>query len=94
MKMKVAYNACYGGFGLSDKACKVLSEIKGKEVGSYDFNGDDRSDPDLIKVIEDLGKEANGMCADLQIQEIPDGAEFEIDEYDGSESVEPPRKSW
>lgn len=91
---KVAYNACFGGFGLSDKACKILTELKGKPVGCYDFYGDDRADPDLIKVIEDLGAEANGMCADLQIEEIPDNAEFEIDEYDGNESVVPPRQSW
>ena len=93
--MKVAYNACFGGFGLSDEACELLSKAKGKKVDIYDFSGDEfRSDPDLIKVIEDLGDKANGMCADLQIEDIPDGASFEIDEYDGSESVVPPRQSW
>jgi hypothetical protein len=91
---KVAYNASFGGFGLSEKACEVLTKIKGKPVSPYDFNGYDRADPDLIKVIEDLGDEANGSFADLQIKEIPDGASFEIDEYDGNESVEPPRQSW
>ncbi len=49
---------------------------------------------DLIRVVEELGDEADGMYADLSIAEIPDGAEFKIDEYDGSESVEPPRQSW
>lgn len=65
--------------------------------GSYycpDFYDDARSDPDLISVIEMLGDEADGMCADLCIAEIPDGASYEITEYDGNESVEPPRMSW
>ena len=49
---------------------------------------------DLIAVIEELGDVANGFCAKLAIQEIPDGAEYEITEYDGFEGVEPPRQSW
>lgn len=53
-----------------------------------------RSDPDLIEVIESLGDKANGECAKLYIKEIPDGAQFEITEYDGIEDVVPPRQSW
>tara|TARA_R110000868_G_scaffold162439_1_gene393706 strand:+ start:40480 stop:40761 length:282 start_codon:yes stop_codon:yes gene_type:complete len=93
--MKVAYNACFGGFTLSNLACEKLTEIKGRVVGCYDFNDDKcRTDKDLINVIESLGDKASGSCANLQIKEIPCGAEFEIDEYGGSESVVPPRQSW
>ena len=59
-----------------------------------DFSGESRSDPDLIAVIEEMGDKAGGRCANLQIHEIPDGASFEIDQYDGNESVVPPRQSW
>ena len=141
--MKVAYNTCYGGFGLSNIALTEFAKKKGidltwyKQTGyrhegneSYkrlsgvpssgiissfpltkdcgtvitelpndvfyypDFHDDNRCDPDLIEVIERLGKKANGYLGSLAIKEIPDGASFEITEYDGWEDVVPPRQSW
>jgi len=54
----------------------------------------DRTDADLIRVIRELGEEANGHCAELEIIEIPDGIEYNIDEYDGVESVHEVHRSW
>lgn len=108
---KVAYNACFGGFGLSDDALEALLDRKGiawdksegsGSMGSHykrkdadDDSGyllcynltEDRTDPDLIAVIEALGDKANGMCAKLRIEELPEGAQYRIDEYDGNETV-------
>ena len=53
-----------------------------------------RTDKDLIKVVETLGSKANGQCAELQIIEIPDGIEWEIDEYDGNETIDEVHRSW
>jgi hypothetical protein len=53
-----------------------------------------RDDPILIQVVKELGKEANGSCAELEIVEIPDGINWEIDEYDGMERVEEAHRSW
>lgn len=143
--MKVAYNACFGGFGLSPLATTEYAKKKGIELTwykrvaySFDKGGVDeykriedvskesdfgvcaskrdlgattekipnedyyydgysdegRSDPDLIEVIERLGKAADGECASLSIVDIPNGASFEIDEYDGNETVVPPRQTW
>ena len=107
--MKVAYNACYGGFGLSEAALIMLAELKGFDLAGLDhryscFANDDysvsfsapedRADEDLIKVIETLGKKANGSCSKLAIKEIPEGAPYEVTEYDGYEDVEPPRMCW
>ena len=144
--MKVAYNACYGGFGLSPIALDLYAKKKGITLTWYDqvgyahnggekyarlastpqekmtwcyaplkknlgeeinsihhadfyypsfYSSESRKDLDLIATIEELGfKAASGTCAKLAIQEVPDGAEFEIDEYDGFESVEPPRQKW
>lgn len=53
-----------------------------------------RDDERLIKVVEKLGDRANGACAELKIVEIPDYVDWEIDEYDGLESVDEAHRSW
>lgn len=56
---------------------------------------DDRGDADLIRVVEELGsKVASGACAKLSVVEIPDGISYDIDDYDGMESVEETHHSW
>ena len=86
---KVAFNGCYGGFGLSDKAVDRLKELGVK----YDYHSEyeymPRHHPLLIQVIEELGKEASGDYSNLCISKI-DSPLYKIDEYDGSESVVTP----
>lgn len=53
-----------------------------------------RDDPLLIQVLEELGPLANGRLAKLKIVEVPDDVEWEIDEYDGWETVEEKHRSW
>lgn len=53
-----------------------------------------RDDPVLIKVVKELGEEANGDCAYLKIVEVPDYIQWEIHDYDGMESVEEAHDSW
>ena len=82
---------------------KRWNELTNKERGkqnklyrkhSIGMRDPERNDPDLIKVVEELGEKANGECAKLKIVEIPDGIEWEISEYDGIESVEEKHRSW
>jgi hypothetical protein len=47
----------------------------------------ERNDPALVQVVEELGDRANGMNAELCIEEVPAGTLYRIDEYDGKESV-------
>ena len=54
----------------------------------------ERNDENLIKVIKELGKEANTQYSNLKIVEIPDDIEWEIDDYDGMESIEEIHRSW
>ncbi len=53
-----------------------------------------RADKDLIEVIEKLGEKANGMLSKISITEIPDGVEWEIDDYDGMEHVAEKHRTW
>jgi O-phosphoseryl-tRNA(Cys) synthetase len=53
---------------------------------SYDI--EDRADPVLVQVVEELREEADGDCANLLIRELDRGTRYRIQEYDGSEWVE------
>lgn len=48
----------------------------------------DRTDPILISVVETMGSEAaSGRFAKLYIEEIPNGTQYKIDNYDGIEEL-------
>lgn len=46
-----------------------------------------RHHPLLVQCVEELGRAANGECAELNIEEIYDDI-YKINEYDGNETVE------
>ena len=81
---KIVYNACFGGFGLSETAWERYRELGGQETSRYDIN---RADPALVQVVEELGDAANTRFSDLRITDVPAGTKYRIDEYDGNESV-------
>ncbi len=140
--MKVVVNRCFGGFGLSMEAQRLLAAAKGKTAFFYvhekyrstdgfdayrratdadvhkivyvlttdmgdtpesidggqwmdDCRGDEhRSDPDLVLIVEQLGAAANGQFSELEVVDIPDGVDWEIDDYDGRETVRERSRSW
>ena len=53
-----------------------------------------RSDPVLIKVLEELDDAANDHFAKIEIVDIPDDANVYIDYYDGMETVREKHRSW
>ena len=93
MKYKVAYNACHGGFSLSEEASIYLNEHWDMNIdpkyGYIDERVIPRHHKGLIEVIELLGDRANRRYSELLIAEI-DSNSYRIDEYDGFESVETP----
>lgn len=62
-------------------------------LSEYSFC-EDRADPDLIAVIEEMGKEAEGWAADIAIVEIPVDVKWHIHEYDGLEHVAEDHRTW
>lgn len=91
--MKVVVNRCYGGFSLSKEAYKFL----GLEWDDYGFaysDYADRTNAKLIECVETLGDKANGRYSRLEVVEIPDEVEWEIDYYDGYETIHEKHRSW
>lgn len=74
-----------------------LSEKWSKEDGDYrrinsknwylSYRDIERTDPILIEVIKELKNKASENFAKLEIIEIPDNQEYEINDYDGLETV-------
>ena len=62
-------------------------------ISQYDYYTP-RNDLDLIAVIEEFGDKANGWAAVLKIVEIPDGVEWQIEEYDGREHIAEKHRTW
>lgn len=101
--MKIAVNKCFGGFGVS----KAVYDELGIEWDGYGYLQNEdfgiesdnylewRTDPKLIAAIEKIGEDkASGELAKIRVLDIPDGIEWEIECYDGIESVHETHRSW
>jgi len=101
--MKVVKNNCFGGFSVTEAVFKELgiewdgcgyidNEDLGIESNNYKAC---RSNPKFIAAIEKVGLEkSSGTCAELVIVDIPDDIEFEIDDYDGMETIRELHRTW
>jgi hypothetical protein len=78
------------GLGLVFKEFSNLHHEGSWSYPNGDFFDEDtiyRNDMALVRVVEELGKAANAMCAELSIMEVPAGSLYRIDEYDGREDI-------
>jgi len=58
-------------------------------------DGYDRKDPDLVAAVETLGsKVASGNLAQLEVINIPDDIVYEMQDYDGIETIHEEHDSW
>ncbi len=103
--MKVVINRRFGGYCLSDEALQYMGLTLEPNLYSLRDGRDlmtnmrtpfqnDRSNPLLVKCVEELGERANGRVAELHVVEIPDGVTFEITEYDGMEEIHEAYRVW
>jgi hypothetical protein len=96
--MKIVINSCHGGFSLSEKAQKLFcqySTIEWKDwQEDWSYYDIERNNQYLVRVIEELGDDANGRFAELKVVDIPDEVEWQLEEYDGLEWVAEKHRIW
>ena len=78
----------------NDKHIFMLAFSPDEKFVLYGGRDTKRDDPLLVAVVKELGKKANGSCANLSIVKIPESAEWEISEYDGLEHVAEVHRKW
>ena len=72
----------------------------GKTIGNIPYENYwyyrnlERTDEDLVSVIEELGNEASGAYGHVTIVEVPDDVDWEIDDYDGIETIHEKHRVW
>lgn len=75
-----------------NKSSDAMMRLDGRYWDSWTSSS--RAHPLVVRVVEELGERASGRFAKLRIVEIPDDIEWEIDDYDGMESVSECHRSW
>ena len=53
-----------------------------------------RDDPALIQTVEELDGLADSAFSNLVVVEIPDGVEWQVEEYDGKEWIAEKHRTW
>jgi len=53
-----------------------------------------RDDTLLIQLVEEMGEKADGDFADLVVVQVPDDVKWEIEDYDGMETVREVSRCW
>lgn len=96
IELGISYFESFDSMPKKDRDLYVVnsqSEGFGKYYSNF-WDYKNRTNPLLIQVIEELGKEASGKFGKIRIVEIPDDVQWEIDEYDGFETVHEIHRSW
>lgn len=80
---------------LSDPSEMSSAISRLRETPYWDtWTDEKRTHPLIVRVVEELGKKANGRYAELAVVEIPDGVEYTIEEYDGIEHIAEVHRTW
>ena len=78
--MFIVINKCYGGFHIPEALCEACG------LSSYDDIA--RDDLRLVEFVQEQGGDYREGCSRLVVVEVPEEAtDWELDEYDGFESI-------
>ena len=88
-EIEVLYNDCYGGWGISQKAYE-LYKTRNNNVSPRGSRKIIRTDPILIQIYHELGKDFDTKYSKTEIDIFPKkyANYINIKEYDGLESVD------
>jgi hypothetical protein len=91
---KIVINTCFGGFGLSEESLEDYK--KRKNITDENFYHWDipRDCPDLVAMVEEGGTDVDGIYSELKVVDVPDDANWYIEEYDGMEHVAERHRTW
>ena len=93
--MKIVINEKHGGFGLSDEAEMKYKGILGiTDENFYPSINAPRDCPVLVTLVEEMGERVNSCYSRLKVVEIPDDADWYIEEYDGMEWIAEVHRTW
>jgi len=90
---KIVINVSRGGFDLSDTAQLKYLELAGHNIPEYHWEIA-RDNPHLVQVVEQLGTAASTRYSKLKVVEIPDGVEWTLEGYGGSEWIAEKHRTW
>ena len=101
--MEILVNKCFGGFNVS----KAVFDELGIEWTGYGYlcnkdfkivsNNNDayRADQSFVAAVKKVGlKSSSTFLSEVRITKIPDNIEWEIDNYDGIETIHEVHRRW
>ena len=92
---KIRYTCAHIHYFIKDYGDKISRRAFNEIEDDYLWlEQNHRTDPVLIEVVEELGKEASGAGSDLRVVEIPDDMEWVIDKHDGLEVLHQKVQTW
>ena len=78
--MTIIINKCYGGFHIPAPICEA--------TGLRPYEDIDRTDSRLVEFVREHGGDYREGCSRLVMVEVPeDATDWELNEYDGFESI-------
>lgn len=82
-----AWRRCIYYFQIDPCKNEFVNDEYCMDYKDFDFDSVERFDKDLVETVKELGDKSGDKFAYLKVVEIPDGASFEISDYDGIETA-------